>query len=230
MPLGSAEIRVVNKTKNTVRKGMAEISAIAPALFTIDCLNATAGAALNAVTFSLEPFTVATVQNGGRTNARASAFSVRACGRREQKTVSLVDTTGRRYPLAVEYAGPAPMFFGLDQINVVLAPEFDGAGVVSVITVADGVESNAVTVNIADAVLGKGLSSNPQHYDGRWEWRVGPRWRRGTGAGSSFDAADGDRDRQAGQPVCRGRGGSCGPQDSDRRQDEPLCGYGLNVL
>jgi uncharacterized protein (TIGR03437 family) len=159
IPVGSAEIRVVNKTKNTVRTGTAEISTIAPALFTIDCLNATAGAALNAVTFSLEPFTIRTNENGGtdkRTRLSIFGTGVRLA---KQKAVFLVDTTGRRYPLAVEYAGPAPLFFGLDQINVVLAPEFDGAGVVSVVTVADGVESNAVTVNIADAVLQQGLSS-----------------------------------------------------------------------
>ena len=159
IPVGSHEVRVVNKSKNTVRTGTVEIAAIAPALFTIDCLNATAGAALNAVTFRLEPFTVRTSENGG--TDKRTRLSIFGTGLRfaKQKSVLLVDATGRRYPLAVEYAGAAPLFFGLDQINVVLAAEFDGAGVVSVVTVADGVESNAVTVNIADAVLGQSLSS-----------------------------------------------------------------------
>ncbi|MEO5926798.1 MAG: hypothetical protein ABIR70_23495 [Bryobacteraceae bacterium] len=158
IPVGSAEVRVINKNKNTVRTGTVEVSAIAPALFTIECLNATAGAALNAVTYNLEPFTVRTSENPGTDKrTRLSIFGTGMRSARE-KAVFLVDNTGRRYPLAIEYLGAAPLFFGLDQINVVLASEFDGIGVVTVVTVADGRESNAVTVNIADSVLQRNLS------------------------------------------------------------------------
>ena len=46
--------------------------------------------------------------------------------------------------LPVEYAGPAPGFFGLDQLNVVLPPELDGAGAGTIRIEADSRSSNAV--------------------------------------------------------------------------------------
>jgi uncharacterized protein (TIGR03437 family) len=48
-------------------------------------------------------------------------------------------------PLLVESAGPAPGFFGLDQVNVVLGRELDGAGSVELQLTANGRVSNRVT-------------------------------------------------------------------------------------
>ena len=57
----------------------------------------------------------------------------------------LVGSAGREVQLQVEYAGPAPDFFGLDQINVVLTPDLEGLGVATVRLLADGADSNAVS-------------------------------------------------------------------------------------
>jgi len=55
------------------------------------------------------------------------------------------DAAGNSYNLTVEYAGPAPGYFGLDQVNVVLPPDLDGAGVVSLSLTAEDNTSNVVT-------------------------------------------------------------------------------------
>jgi uncharacterized protein (TIGR03437 family) len=46
------------------------------------------------------------------------------------------------------FAGPAPGFIGLDQVNVVIPPELAGAGVVQIRLTAAGKASNPVTVRI----------------------------------------------------------------------------------
>jgi hypothetical protein len=47
--------------------------------------------------------------------------------------------------MSVEFAGAAPGFFGLDQVNVLLPPEIDGAGTVSLALSADDFSANVVT-------------------------------------------------------------------------------------
>ena len=55
------------------------------------------------------------------------------------------DPAGNRFPMVVQFAGPAPGFFGLDQVNVLLPPDIDGAGTAQLILTADGVSANVVT-------------------------------------------------------------------------------------
>jgi hypothetical protein len=59
-------------------------------------------------------------------------------------TAQAQDTAGT-YSLTVEYAGAAPGFFGLDQVNLVLPPDLDRAGTVSLSLAADGSAANVVT-------------------------------------------------------------------------------------
>jgi uncharacterized protein (TIGR03437 family) len=49
---------------------------------------------------------------------------------------------------AVSYAGPAPFFPGVDQLNVVVPPGMAGAGSVNIRITAGGRVSNAVTARI----------------------------------------------------------------------------------
>jgi uncharacterized protein (TIGR03437 family) len=48
----------------------------------------------------------------------------------------------------VQYAGPAPGYAGLDQVNVALPPALNGSGTVNVTVTVDGWTSNAVQVAI----------------------------------------------------------------------------------
>jgi hypothetical protein len=58
---------------------------------------------------------------------------------------ALASTSIGSLPLTVEYAGPAPGFFGLDQVNVVLGRELDGVGSVELQVTASGRASNKVS-------------------------------------------------------------------------------------
>ena len=62
--------------------------------------------------------------------------------------VKATTADGSELELPVEYFGPAPGFFGLDQLNVVLVEELNGAGTVAVQAVADAIGSNTVTIEI----------------------------------------------------------------------------------
>ena len=51
-------------------------------------------------------------------------------------------------PMPIQYAGPAPGFTGLDQVNVVLDLSLRGSGEVPVTLTVDGQTSNTVTINV----------------------------------------------------------------------------------
>ena len=55
-------------------------------------------------------------------------------------------------PATVLYAGPAPGFIGLDQVNVIIPPELAGLGSVSVRLTANNRTSNAVTIKLAGSI------------------------------------------------------------------------------
>ena len=59
-----------------------------------------------------------------------------------------VDGSGRSFTLPVEYAGPAPGFFGLDQVNVVLPKEADGDRTMTLKVTTDSMMSNGVTFSL----------------------------------------------------------------------------------
>jgi uncharacterized protein (TIGR03437 family) len=79
---------------------------------------------------------VQTADNGSDTRTRLAVYGT---GFRHAETVTATeqDTAGNRYALKVEYAGGAPGFFGLDQVNVLIPPDLDGAGEVSLSLGAD---------------------------------------------------------------------------------------------
>ncbi|MBL8191418.1 MAG: hypothetical protein JNK38_25600 [Acidobacteria bacterium] len=55
-------------------------------------------------------------------------------------------------PATVFYAGPAPGFIGLDQVNVIIPPELAGLGSVNVRLRANNRDSNTVTIKLAGSV------------------------------------------------------------------------------
>lgn len=116
----------------------------APALFSSDATGTGPGAILNAVTFQPGPFLVETIVAAADPRTRLAAYGT---GFRHASNVTATagDTTGDRFTLTVEYAGAAPGFFGLDQLNIVLPPDLDGAGAVSLILSTDDGVSNTVT-------------------------------------------------------------------------------------
>ena len=74
-------------------------------------------------------------------------LSLYGTGIRHRTALSDVTVSVNGTSVPVLYAGPAPGFDGLDQINVQLLPSLVGAGSVNVV-VTDGPSSNAVTIAI----------------------------------------------------------------------------------
>ena len=56
---------------------------------------------------------------------------------------------GRVYRLPVEFAGAQGSVPSLDQVNVVLVPELQGAGTVDLTLIVNGQRSNAATIMIS---------------------------------------------------------------------------------
>ena len=104
--------------------------------------------------------------DNGADSAHALAVFGTGCATPITVTALAQDPAGNRIPLRVEFAGAAPGFFGLDQVNVLLPPEIDGAGTVSLTLTADGAPANVVTfqMDFMPAVLvrpGDCLRSSP---------------------------------------------------------------------
>jgi uncharacterized protein (TIGR03437 family) len=134
-----------------------QVGIVAPGLFSQDATGTGPGAILNAVTFAGPPFLVETLQNPGTDNrTRLAVFGtgLRYAGNPSQNPnqtnvaiqVQAEDSSGNSYD--VEYAGSAPGFFGLDQINLVLPAQADGVGVISLTIAAGGILSNTVTFDM----------------------------------------------------------------------------------
>ena len=139
---GAVVVVVKSTTSNTSKTASAFLSAVAPGVFTFNATGAGPGAILNAVTYAPAPFLVQTPGDGSDTRTRLAVYCT---GFRHAGTVTATaqDTAGDRYK--VEYAGAAPGFFGLDQLNLLMPPELDGAGTVSLLLSADNTSANPVT-------------------------------------------------------------------------------------
>ena len=163
--LGTAQVAVQPSPGATQIQTTMQVGIVAPGLFSADATGSGPGAILNATTFTGPPFLVETQQNTGtdkRTRLAVFATGLRYAGNPSQNPdqtnvaiqVQARDSSGTSYD--VEYAGSAPGFFGLDQINLLLPPEADGAGVISLAIAAGDVLSNTVTFNmgsIADSAV-----------------------------------------------------------------------------
>ena len=145
---GTVTVAIRSTVFGSTRSGTALVRAAAPGVFTSDASGAGPGAILNAVTYRPAPFVVQTAENGADTRTRIAVY---ATGLRHADTVTALaqDSAGNRYSLTVEYAGVAPGFFGLDQVNLLLPPDLDGADTVSLSLTADRITANVVTFQMS---------------------------------------------------------------------------------
>jgi uncharacterized protein (TIGR03437 family) len=140
---GTATVLIRSNAPGYPKSGTALVVASAPAVFTSDASGAGPGAILNAVTFRPAPFLVQTPENGADPRTRIAVYGT-GFRNADSVTAQAQDAAGT-YSLTVEYAGMAPGFFGLDQINLVLPPDLDRAGTVSLSLAADINAANVVT-------------------------------------------------------------------------------------
>ncbi len=129
---------------------------------------------MNGVTFTGGPFTIESLANLGddkRTRLAIYGTGIRYAGNpfldpsvtnaAGAITARALDSAGNVYSLPVEYAGAAPVYFGLDQVNVVLPPQLDGLGTLSLSISTATASSNVVTFTVdalpADAIRLIGL-------------------------------------------------------------------------
>jgi uncharacterized protein (TIGR03437 family) len=177
---GSAYVVIANVGSGATQTSTVNVQNTAVGIFTSNASGAGPGAILNGVTGAAAPFLVVTPQNGGsdlRTRLAIYCTGLRYAGNPTQDpSVTNVaanvtafgrDTTGNQYNFTVEYAGGSdPAFPGLDQVNIVLPAQLDGAGVVSLILTAEGGTSNTVTFQVNSlpaseiALTGLTLSTN----------------------------------------------------------------------
>jgi uncharacterized protein (TIGR03437 family) len=141
---GTAAVAIISTDTNTARNTTAQIATSAPALFSSDASGTGPGAILNAVTFQPEPFLTVTPENGVDTRTRLAAYGT---GFRNAKNVSAtaIDSFGNRFTLVVEFAGAAPGFAGLDQLNFIVPAGVDGGGAVLLTVTTENSVSNTVT-------------------------------------------------------------------------------------
>ena len=142
---GTSSVVVQSSVTGGSQAGTMQAAIAAPGVFTTDSSGKGAGAILNAVTYAAAPFLVETPENGG--SDLRTRLAIYATGLRHASIVQAQaqDSSGTRYDLTVEFAGAAPGYFGLDQVNVVLPPELDGAGVVSLVVTTGLAVGNTVT-------------------------------------------------------------------------------------
>ena len=167
---GTANVLVRNTAASAPQSGTMLVQNTAPAVFSADGTGKGPGAILNAVTYAAAPFLTVTPENAGPD--QRTRLAVFATGIRYAASVgaSATDASGNTYNLTVEYAGPAPGYFGLDQVNIVLPPDLDGAGAGSLFLTADGSASNLVSFLMAslpaNSIRLAGLSFSPSYVNG----------------------------------------------------------------
>ena len=161
--MGPARI-VVKNAGNEVAVGTMNVTLAAPALFSTDGAGRGNAVAFNAVTYATAPFSVVTPQNAGadkRTRLAVLGTGIRWTGNSARNAavtnaaanVRARATTpaGGAVPLGLEYAGPAPGFPGVDQVNLVLPAEADTAERLNITIDAGGLSSNTLAIPIRQA-------------------------------------------------------------------------------
>ena len=155
---------VINTASGATLTSTVDLENTAVGVFTSGATGSGPGAILNGVTNAGPPFLVVTPENGGgdlRTRLAIYCTGLRYAGNPSHQasmtnvaadiTAQGKDTAGNQYTFTVEYAGGSdPAFPGLDQVNIVLPAQLDGAGVVSLTITANAEAdtSNTVTFQV----------------------------------------------------------------------------------
>jgi uncharacterized protein (TIGR03437 family) len=148
---------VVASGAQTVATSTVTVSPTAPAIFTTDASGKGFGAILNALDFSSPPFalttkttdglqitTIVAVFGTGFRFAGGTAVTNQSGDVSSHVTAIAANAAGKTWTLPVLYAGPAPVYEGLDQINVQLTSDLDTTADVTLTIFADAVPSNPV--------------------------------------------------------------------------------------
>ncbi len=135
--LGSKTLTLTSPT-GTFTTQIDVVQAGAPGIFSLAGTGTRDGAILNAVTFARGPFSVTTL-------GQPTYLAIYTTGL-DLSTTPKVTIDGISVP--VLYAGPAPGFIGLQQINVQLLDQLAGAGRVGLMITAGG-----KTTNVVEAVI-----------------------------------------------------------------------------
>jgi uncharacterized protein (TIGR03437 family) len=148
---GPATITVTSGN-GLISVGMTLVTMTAPSLFTMNQIGTGAAAAHDAITLGGPPF--AATRAGGFPNIIAlygTGLGADATDL-EANVNGSVQVTIDGNPASVEYAGTAPGYVGLNQLNVVLPPGIT-SGVHNVIVRRNGYASNTVTIEIRSTVI-----------------------------------------------------------------------------
>ncbi len=152
---GAATFTVNNGS--TTSTATAPVASVAPTLFSVDGSGTGIAAATAIQTQAANPqlqspLPVYQCVDSGCSSVpvplSASApvyLSLYGTGIRNRSSLSKVSVTVNGVNQQVVYAGPAPGFTGLDQVNVLLAPALSGAGVATVSLTVDGQTTDPVT-------------------------------------------------------------------------------------
>ncbi len=159
---GTATVVIANTGSSATSTATVNLQNSAVGIFTLNSAGSGPGAILNGVTGAAPPVLVVTPQNSGgdlRTRLVIYCTGLRYAGNPSQDPsiiniasnvlVQGMDTAGNQYTFTVEYAGISdPTYPGLDQVNIVLPAQLDGAGVVTLTIGAENTTSNAVTFKV----------------------------------------------------------------------------------
>jgi uncharacterized protein (TIGR03437 family) len=163
-PVGFVGFSVTTPLSPTPIPGSTTVVLVSPGLFAIPCLRTDRGAVINGVTNSLEPFRALTTENPGddkRTRLSIFGTGLRYAGNSTRNpnanvagavTVEAANPLGDVQNLTVEYAGASPSFAGLDQVNVVIPPSFEGAGLTKLRVRSGNTVSNWVSVVLSNTL------------------------------------------------------------------------------
>jgi uncharacterized protein (TIGR03437 family) len=131
-----------------IRAGTFPIAPVVPVIFTATQSGTGPATALDGINFSGPPFSA--TQANGQPNiiaVYASGLGIDATGNTGVNVAPSVQATIDGTPVVVEYAGPAPGFTALNQINVKF---FAGltSGVHNLVIKRNGIPSNTTTIAI----------------------------------------------------------------------------------
>jgi uncharacterized protein (TIGR03437 family) len=172
---GTAQV-VVKSGGVQVAGGAVQVALTAPAIFAANGSGSGDAAALNAVTFASGPFPVLTEANGGsdkRTRVAIYATGLRYAGNpsRDKRVGNVAANVlavvaphdERALSTTVEYAGPAPGFPGLDQVNLVLPIEAAAYNNLEFIIAVQSTPSQVMTLPLArnTSLATSGLTVSP---------------------------------------------------------------------
>jgi uncharacterized protein (TIGR03437 family) len=162
---------LVTTENGSVSQGTAYVApaAAVPAIFTANGNGTGAALVLNAATYEQGSFNVTAPRNMGTdkrtrlmimaTGLKGGAVNSNAANDLRLGSATLVNLSesvrveahlrdGRTFSLPVEFAGAAGTFPGLEQVNVVLLPELQGAGDVDLTIIVGTERSNTAIVSI----------------------------------------------------------------------------------